>query len=324
MSSRRLCATWCHANGAKYVLILGGDNIVPFFRVPDRTPVAAPGQAILSDSYYFESHGSDLSHWPEAAVGRMPDGGDDVGELLVAQLGRSARAHRAGGLQLNGGNLGLSTHTWQVASASTYKRIDKFKKGFFTSPPIGRALSPAAGVKRLLDAAMLPKAGILFVNLHGHHAQPLWWGEQRVAGFPVRWPSVLDLKLAQQIDFTDTVVFCEACHGAAIHRHTTTSSLALCALKQGAPAFFGSTVATYSITSPDAAVHLEAGIDALFSHLIDQIVRRRARFGEALCDAKQYYQFDNAFDEKNGLGLTLLGDPMLRLGGRVPVDEGHG
>ena len=43
MSSRRLCATWCHANGAKYVLILGGDNIVPFFRVPDRTPVAAPG-----------------------------------------------------------------------------------------------------------------------------------------------------------------------------------------------------------------------------------------------------------------------------------------
>ena len=303
----------CSEHYAKYLLILGGDEIVPFYRLPDRTADSDRDASILSDSYYVDFRENEEDHWPDVGVGRLPDGGVPGGELLIALLENAARLHQSGGIPLTGGYVGFSTDTWQVASRQTYRRIDRTRQTLHFSPPMGRADSMLGGVTETIDPALFPKGGLLYFNLHGHPRNPLWWGEQRVAGIPIRNPHLIDVALVRELALADCVLLSEACHGAAIHGgRTPENSLALAALQRGAAALFGCTASSYSLRLMGGMPYTESGIDGLFSRLLNLIINDGARFGDAIRDVKEYFPFENAYDEKNILGFTLLGDPMLR------------
>jgi len=109
----------------------------------------------------------------------------------------------------------------------------------------------------------------------------------------------------------NTIILSEACHAAAIHGRTPQDSLALCALRSGALAFVGCTTTCYAVSLPDGQPSGASGIDSLFQTMIYHMIKKRARFGDALREAKQFHIFFNAFDEKNILSLVLLGDPTL-------------
>jgi hypothetical protein len=299
--------------GAEYLLLLGGDDIVPFYRQPDQTPDKDLDVNILSDSYYTDFTESEHFHSPDMAVGRMPDApplGTGDNSLLVKQLLATAAAHRRGEVKLYDKHAGFSTYTWQNASKLTYAHVDPSGKTLLSCPPLG--MEKSFGIKRLLTAEDLTEDSILFFNVHGHRTQPLWWGEKRFAKVPYMTPQLVDYNLMSRSNLSGSIIMCLACHGAAIHGRTPQNSLSLCALNCGALAFFGCTAKSYAYVLPDGTASGASGIDALFTELSYNLVKNKMRFGDALNDAKQRQMFHNHFDEKNVFGTILLGDPLLR------------
>ncbi|OKH55778.1 hypothetical protein NIES2101_02980 [Calothrix sp. HK-06] len=294
-------------HSAKYLLFLGGDDIIPFYCCPDKTTDKALDKHVFSDSYYVDFNEDGYEHCPEIAVGRLPDAGNTE-ELLLEQIQRAVSIHRSGGIPLVEQHAGFSAQSWENTSSNMYSRIDNTCKNFYLSPPLSLETSD------IINADYFPSpGGILFFNLHGDRSQAIWRGERRLLDFPIQHPKLVDYKLLSQISLTNSVIFCEACHASAIHNNRTpTNSLALCALKQGAAAFFGSTVKSYAVTLKNSEPSGASGIDMLFFELIYQLCRiPGTRFGDALQNAKKRYIINNAYDEKNVLGLVLLGDPML-------------
>jgi hypothetical protein len=290
---------------ASYLLILGGDDIVPFYRQSDKTPDRERDKETLSDSFYVDFNEFEHDHWPEMAVGRIPDGAD--GHLIVRQLRAAAEIHREGGIHLSEKRAGFSTDTWKSSSRITYYRLDPSGATLKLCPPLG--LKTNLIVKEVVRAASFPEGGLLYFNMHGHRVKPVWWGEWRVAGFPVTWPELMTQELMNECSLTRSVVLCQACHGASISRG---GGLALSALERGTAAFFGSTTTSYAVTLPDGKPSGSSGIDAIFTTLIFNLVKKKMRFGDALCDAKQRHTFHNNYDEKNIFGTVLLGDPLLQ------------
>jgi hypothetical protein len=312
-ATKRAILNWTTKSDVRYLLILGGDDIVRFWRIPDKTADRLLDKEILSDSYYADFDENPAGHFPVLGVGRLPDAAADGGELIAAQLDRATDAHASGTIPWTK-SAGFSTCTWFTASQITYGRIDPTLKSLSTCPPWGLKASLLTGVDNLVSSSVFPAGCVSFFNLHGHPREPRWWGEQRVSGFPVRSPDVIDLSLMKTVDWSGAVLFCEACHGASVAAKTADNSLALCALARGAMAFFGCTASSYAVTAASGKPHTESGIDVLFNHILFRLIKKKACFGDAITEAKQYCRFLNDYDEKNIYGLVLLGDPMLRLG----------
>jgi len=291
-------------NEAASVLFLGGDDVIPFYRLPDQTPDEDLDKYILSDSYYVDFNESEHDHWPEIATGRMPDGSD--GQLLIKMLYNAADAHRNGGIKLSNQHLGFSTDTWLSASQIIYRRVDLTGKTLHASPPTG-----LADFDGLIGNGTRSAGSLLFFNVHGHRSQPVWWGEQKFLSVVPLKTELVNYDSMKKSDLSNSVILCEACHGAAIAGRKPENSLALCALQQGALGFFGCTAKSYAVTLPSGKPSGVSGVDAVFAALIFNLLKDKRCFGEALCDAKQRHTFHNAFDEKNLLGIVLLGDPLL-------------
>ncbi len=120
------------------ILLVGGDSIVPFHRRPN--PSQDADQEICTDNPYGCEGGTE--HVPDIVVGRLPDGGADGGELLLALLQRSIEYHEGwlipqpstAGLPIpflrrfvmNSrakapvGSSGATTASWQEPSAEIY------------------------------------------------------------------------------------------------------------------------------------------------------------------------------------------------------------
>ncbi|MCC5600637.1 C25 family cysteine peptidase [Nostoc favosum] len=304
----------CSEHLSKYIVFIGGDDIIPFYRLPDSTPDKVLDGDILSDSYYVDFKENEIEHWPEIAVGRFPDADTDGGQFLIKQLHQAAEMHRKGGIPFTPKCAGFSTETWRPASKRVYARLDKTVQTLSFSPPLTLKISAIPGMK-VIEATNFPQQALIYINLHGHRNKPSWWGQHQIAGLS-RYPEVIDHKLMQKLDLTACVILCEACHGAAIHHQATlNNSLALCALERGTLAFFGCTAKSYSYTVPEGAPSGTTGIDALFDRLIYNILANRYRFGEALRETKRFQLSQNPFDDKNILSLTLLGDPLLKFQG---------
>jgi Peptidase family C25 len=301
-----------HKHAARYLVFLGGHEVIPFYQRPDGTADELVDHQILSDTYYVDFDESEYRHWPEMAVGRLPDAGSI--DFLIDQLRRAAAVHSAGGIPMSGYCIGFSADVWKTASKQTYCQLDQSVKTLKFCPPVGCKTSALTGVTEILNINDLPSSGILYFNVHGHRRNPLWWGGQLFLGFPdPRAPLLIDHKTLSKANLTDSIILCEACYGAAIHGHTTEDSLPLCALKRGALAFFGCSNKSYAVTQREGKPSGVSGIDALFQSLIYNVIEQKVRFGSALSEAKKRHSaFHNAYDEKNVLSLMLLGDPMLR------------
>jgi hypothetical protein len=241
-----------------YVLILGGDSIIPFFRLQNSTE--DDDEHILSDNPYASRDADFIS--PERALGRMPDGeGTDI-SFLLGQLS-TAMAHRhepspnaeplgclssllSLGLSLGikvkvprlpAKSFGYSALVWKAASAAVFAAIDD-PSALLTSPPT---------VDEDFDPHWLLGSSFNYFNLHGAKDSEHWYG-QKDATYPEEYPMLpiaLNPRTIAHASVASSVVFSEACYGAQIVGRSPHNSNALQFLASGALGFVFSTVNSY-------------------------------------------------------------------------------
>lgn len=309
---------------ACYVLIVGGDTIIPFYRLSN--PVQDDDEYLLSDNPYASRDADFII--PERAVGRMPDAEEAGIGFVLAQL-EIAMAHRhepraparplgclafllslgisVKFLQFQSNSFGYSALIWKNASASVFEAIGNPKK-LLTSPPI---------TDEVFDVNFLLGSGLNYFNLHGTKDSENWYGQKDLT-YPEDYP-MLPLALSPatigRASVASSVVFTEACYGAYIIGKSPKTSMALRFLADGALAFVGSTVTSYGVPAPPLSNADLLGVH-FWHHLADGL-----SLGQALMKAK--VTFTNEMTERQGwldgddqktlLQFVLYGDPSSYL-----------
>ena len=301
----------------RYVLIVGGDSVIPFHRLPN--PVEDQDSDVPSDNPYACRNGNYLA--PERAIGRLPDGEGQGVEFLrklihistEAQEKRSvskglwtslsAALHKLRQPAINGSGLGYSASIWRKASRAVFNLIGDDRK-LRTSPPLTYE-----------GFQVDDPPHFSYFNLHGIEDGPNWYG-QRDALFPADYP-LFPLALRPQdpsiSEHRNAVVFTEACFGANILGKTEDNSIALRLMGAGALAVVGSTKVSYGSIAPPLL-----GADLIGRYFWEGL-RARLSVGEALQHAKltmanemhdrQGYLDDE--DQKALISFVLYGDPSL-------------
>jgi len=301
----------------RYLLIVGGDGIIPFHRLPN--PVEDQDSDVPSDNPYACRDANYLV--PERATGRLPDGESEsvafvcnvirswaeaqkrrqVSKGLLTSLSAAFQKirHSSG----KGRGLGYSASIWRKASRAVFNLIGD-DSSLRTSPPL-----TYEGF-RVLDPPHFS-----YFNLHGIEDGPNWYG-QRDALFPADYP-LFPLALRPQdpsiAEHRNAVVFTEACYGANILGKNETDSIALRLLSAGALAVVGSTKVSYGSIAPPLL-----GADLVGRYFWEGL-RATMTVGEALQHAKltmanemhkrQGYLDDE--DQKALISFVLYGDPAL-------------
>jgi len=304
----------------RYVLIVGGDSIIPFHRLPN--PTDDQDMDVPSDNPYASRDANYLI--PERAVGRMPGGeGEGVGflcsliqtaiaghrrpavsrRLLSAMLRAFWPANRA--LQ-NGHSLGYSASIWRKASRAVFQVIGDGCQ-LRISPPLTYQEFGGAELRYFS-----------YFNLHGIEDGAYWYG-QRDTLFPADYP-LFPVALRPQdlaaVEQATSIVFTEACYGANIMGKDTNNSIALRFLASQALALVGSTKASYGSITPPLL-----GADLIGRYFWEGL-RARLTLGEALkyakvALAKEMYKrqgYLDGEDQKTLISFVLYGDPSLGAG----------
>ena len=310
------------------VLIIGGDSVLPFHRLPN--PTDDDDEAVPSDNPYTTSDENYFA--PEWPVGRIPVDAD--AGLLVRLLSAAARSHRTA-MQTRGpfarlrawfgtrfGRLlsgearafGYSASIWRRSSLAVYRSIGE-PRSLVTSPPVeaGALPSPAMRGPRLS-----------YFNLHGLEDSPEWFGQRD----PLREPDAPEYPVALRPgDVVNggrapKVVFTEACYGANTLGKTSETALCLKFLDSGSDVVVGSTKISYgSVTPPLIAADLlgRSFWDNLSSGLPAGEALRRAKADLAIEMVKRQGYLDGE-DQKTLISFVLYGDPLYMLTpSRVPL-----
>ena len=281
-----------------YLLIVGGDDIIPFHHLPN--PIADDAwdddRQVYSDSAYASSDEEYVV--PERAVGRLPDGQSPDPALLLAQLDTAIAGHKsraAAALR----PLGYSARIWRTAANKVYQTIAGGRR-LHTSPP-----QTVVSFKR----AWLDGARLLYFNLHGLVNKEMWYGQQGED-----YPLAFSPNLVDGVGLRGAVVASEACYGADVMGKDPQTSIALRFLRCGAACFLGSTCRSYGQPKEPG----EADLLVLF---FLQYVFHRLPVGDALLQAKIDYAkrqirhqglLDEG-DQKTLLQFVLYGDPSFCL-----------
>ena len=308
------------------VLIVGGDEIVPFHHLPNPTDDA--DSEVLSDNPYA----SDDSNYfvPEWAVGRFPDEKGNDPSLLLKQLREAIKWHQKNAKTKTFSekvvdslriwdsisdffqeitekkiNYGYSTAIWQRSSISAFR-------------PIGKAnllrITPPYNVNNL-DTISLTEAEYAYFNLHGLDDSPNWYGQKDISDtdstspdYPVAFqPSQIDSQAANP-----KVVLSEACYGSYIIGKTNSDALSLRFLTSGCRAFVGSTCIAYGSVYPPLI-----GADQ-FAYLFWSLIERSYSVGDAFVRGKlnlvksilRRQGYLDGEDQKTLLSFMLYGDPL--------------
>jgi hypothetical protein len=307
------------------VLIIGGDDIVPFHHLPN--PTDDSDSEVLSDNPYA----SDDSNYfvPEWAVGRFPDEKGSDPSLLLKQLRETIQWHQKNAkkktfvekisdslriwdsvanlfqeITEKKSNYGYSTAIWQRSSISAFR-------------PIGKAnflrVSPPYNVNNL-DALSIKEAEYAYFNLHGLDDSPNWYGQKDISNtdstpdYPVAiQPSLIDTQATNP-----TIVLSEACYGAYIIGKINDDAISLRFLTSGCHAFVGSTCIAYGSVYPPLI-----GADQ-FAYLFWSLIERSYSVGDAFIRAKlnlvksilRRQGYLDGEDQKTLLSFVLYGDPL--------------
>lgn len=304
----------------RYLLLLGGDDVIPSCRLSDQTADAQSDGPLLSDSYYADFVEDPDTHWPSFAVGRIPDGGPQGGALVQKQLMQASSWHRGTAGKGAFAKRGFSAYDWSALSQLVLSQISFQGSDLVLSPPVGDIEDPITGVEKEIDLKNLSSDHVLYFNLHGRRADGRWWGERVNSQAQQRQqqlqrPLLFSCEQMQRADISlqRSLLLAQSCHGASILGRTTNNSIALQALERGALAFVGFTSSSYSISTPQRHP-MRGGGDKLFMKMASVLFFEQGRLGDAVMQTKRRNLADDAYAEKNVLGLALLGDPMLRLG----------
>ena len=307
------------------VLIVGGDEIVPFHRLPNPTDDA--DSEVLSDNpYAAQDSNYFVAEW---AVGRFPDEkGSDPG-LLLKQLRVAIQWHqkqnqqrslaeRVGetlqfwnvfsniyqGISEKNNNYGYSTAIWQRSSISAFRPIGKANY-LRTSPPYNT---------NNLDALTIAEADYAYFNLHGIDDSPNWYGQKDINAsddtpdFPVALqPSHINLQAENP-----KVIFSEACYGAYIQEKTADEALSLRFLSSACRVFVGSTCIAYGAIYPpligaDQLAYLFWSLIGKGYNVGDAYIRAKLNLVKSILRRQGYLDGE---DQKTLLSFVLYGDPL--------------
>jgi tetratricopeptide (TPR) repeat protein len=298
-------------------LIVGGDEIVPFHRLPN--PLPDDDVVVLSDNPYGTDDPAYVA--PQRMVARLPDGNSGDPSLLFAQLDRMTAYHYGSRPQSN-----RSRRLFGGRQAHDPPELDMLSAGYCAeiwndvSRAVLDALTPDAPLTSSpphlaenLDLRALRNRRLLYFNLHGAAGLPNFYGQPDAV-----WPGAATrLPVALRPDQIDAdiadgvLILSEACYGAEIVGRTVDTSIPLRALAHGALAFVGATVNAYG-TMTDPLI----GADLLFQHMLKHLARGEP-VGRALHQARIEFAQDmyrrqgflDDVDIKTLIEFVLLGDP---------------
>lgn len=312
------------------LLIVGGDDIIPFHQLPN--PTDDMDKFVLSDNPYATlDENYFLSQWP---VGRIPDEkGSDAGFLIEQirflnnEYGFKAKSKSFSPFKLfswiselisdllgktelhvpTNDSVGYSAEVWESTSALVYETISSAKK-LITCPPV-----TSKNITQTRQNAK--KCG--YYNLHGLQDGSDWYGQRD----PLKKSSELDYPIAitptqlgKGISSAE-VIFSEACYGAYTIDKSIEESMALKFLSTGSRCMIGSTGIAYgSVVKPLIAA------DLLASEVWKQILGGIS-IGYALMRAKinlvhmmvKKQGYLDGEDQKTILSFILYGDPLAAL-----------
>ena len=301
----------------RYILIVGGDPIIPFHRLPN--PIDDQDTDVPSDNPYASRDANYLI--PERAVGRMPDGeGEGVG-FLHSLIQTAVAGHlkpavakgllstifgtfwRASPAQQNGHGFGYSASIWRKASRAVFQVIGDDRQ-LRTSPPL-----------TYQEFEIAERPHFSYFNLHGIEDGANWYG-QRDPLFPADYPlfpvALRPQDLTAEVH-TNSVVFTEACYGANIVGKDTDNSIALRFLASRALALVGSTKVSYgSIAPPLLGADLIGRYfwEGLQAHLTvgEALKYAKVNLAKEMQDRQGYLDGE---DQKALISFVLYGDPSL-------------
>lgn len=309
------------------LLIVGGDEIVPFHLLPNPTDdsdinVPSDNPYTTIDENYF------IQQWP---VGRLPDErGNDAGYLLeqlrflnneyevkvktkkslennpfarwLDSLNRSLMQFSSRFEKSN--NLACSAEVWKSPSSMVFATIDKAER-LKTSPP-------TTNTNLLSGQASNPKYA--YFNLHGLKDTAEWYGQKdltRQEQGP-EYPVAMLPENFTSSTSAPSLVLSEACYGANILSKAVNESIALNFLASGTRAFIGSTCIAYgSVSRPLIAADLLSW--NFWQHIVDGQSAGYALMQAKLALAKKMTTdqgYLDGEDQKTILSFVLFGDPL--------------
>ena len=302
------------------VLIVGGDPVVPFHKLPnpaddDDAEVPSDNPYGTLDTNYF------VSDWP---VGRIPgEAGTDAG-LLLEEIRNTIQYHtdeidsenwlnklirlllfwdKAWAQQFS--NSGYTAAVWQRSSLAAFRPLGEGRN---------LALSPQ-GTIPAFDLKRSSTAPFSYYNLHGMAESGDWYGQKDSSdksGGP-DFPVALRAEEVSRLSSYSRIVYTEACYGGKVAEKTEKQSMALAMLGVGALGFVGSTTISYgSVTTP------LIGAD-LFGYLIMKYMRDGVNLGTAFIKSKVDFVNEmnhrqgylDAEDQKTLISFVLYGDPLV-------------
>lgn len=307
------------------LLIIGGNDIVPFHQLPNPTDDAdnyVPSDnpyATVDDNYF-------IPQWP---VGRIPDeaGSDPV--YLIEQLRYlnneyalklKAKTLISGTIFENwlinlreslnatmqnfrrSEQLGYCAEVWKIPSTEVFNVIDRGDR-LKSSPPVEAS-------SFVTTQKSNPK--FAYFNLHGLKDSPEWYGQSdltRRLNSPEYPVALIPESFSSN---APDIVLSEACYGANILDKTAKDALALKLLAAGSRAFVGSTVIAYgSVNKPLVGADLLA--HSFWTHVQNTVpvgyalMRAKLTLASQMTQAQGYLDGE---DQKTILSFVLYGDPL--------------
>lgn len=267
-----------------FLLLLGGDRIVPFFRL--KNPCDDGDKSVLSDNPYASRDNDYLI--PERVCARIPD--NKNASFMIKQFNKTCT--------ITGKSFGITAKVWEEASKNVFRRVGKLKD-LRISPPVD---------SETFKTKWLQAKDFLYFNLHGSKISSNWYGQDK-GTYPVA------LKPGN-INKASGIVASEACYGAYIINKSHKNALSLKFLnEEEIYGFCGSTTIAYGPATPPSS---EA--DLLVKYFLEY-TKQGITLGESLKNAKidfvrkalRRHGFLDDDDQKTVLQFVLYGDPTLRL-----------
>lgn len=300
------------------VLLVGGDDVVPFHRLPNPTDdhdrdVPSDNPYGTPDENYF------VPEWP---VGRLPSTCNNDPRFLIGIIRGAIRGHQEPkaslppfirmlhwifpmwqpNIALNR-TFGYSADVWREASREIFNLIGR-SRDLRTSPPLEADSLPTQS---------LAPADLAYFNLHGIEDSAEWYGQPAAESSGVQYPTAL-----RPEDIGDSlppaIIFSEACYGAnIIGKQQSEAAICLRLLESGSRAMVGSTKISYgSVSAPLISADLLAQNfwQAVLLGLPVGEALRRAKLGLAHTMSKRQGFLDGE-DQKTLISFVLYGDPLL-------------
>jgi tetratricopeptide (TPR) repeat protein len=302
------------------LLIVGGDRIIPFHRLPN--PVDDDDDYVFSDNPYATTDENYFA--PQWAIGRLPSG--DSAELIIRQIKKITEDHSiavqnvgiltrirvwlymrfARFARRKPRSLGYTASIWRKASMAVYKSIGE-PGSLLTSPP-----AQASQIAPIITNPF----HFSYFNLHGLEDAPEWFGQRDPlmdTGSGPDFPVAFRPEDVVNSGRAPKVIYSEACYGANIEGKSIDSALCLKFLDSGTRAFVGSTKVSYgSVTTPLIAADL-------LGHLFWNQLNKKITAGESLRRAKLQLAAEmhrrqgylDGEDQKTLISFVLFGDPLF-------------